>query len=146
MSNKKSLLKWTSYPLFDFPILGILVIIFSLTLSILVFYLTVNKWEAPLYFYLGMLIYFGSMFPFFIPTRYEFYDDEIIIYFCVVKVVKKYSDFGCYYADKKGVMLGTFKQPRRLDPFRGQSIRFSKTKKEECLLLKILSDKIGNHV
>jgi hypothetical protein len=40
-------------------------------------------------------------------------------------------------------MLSTFKMPRRLDPFRGQSLRFSKTKAEKEQLLEILRNKIG---
>ncbi|RLC48951.1 MAG: hypothetical protein DRZ79_06615, partial [Candidatus Cloacimonadota bacterium] len=61
----------------------------------------------------------------------------------IIKVEKKYSDFRCYYADKKGVMLGTFSRPRRLDNFRGQSIRFSKTQEEKERLFKLLDEKIG---
>ncbi len=144
MSNKKPLLEWTSYPLFDFLISGILVIIFSLTLSIWIFDLTINKWESPLYFYLGMLIYFGSLITFFIPTKYQFFDDKIVVTYFVVKIERIYADFGCFYADKKGVMLSTFKQPRRLDPFRGLSIRFSKKQNEKDALLNLLENKIGN--
>jgi hypothetical protein len=33
--------------------------------------------------------------------------------------------------------------PRRLDPFRGQSLRFSANKEEEKELISILTDKIG---
>ena len=135
MPNKKPLLEWTSHPLFDFPISGILVIIFSLTLSIWVFDLTINKWETPLYFYLGMLIYFGSLITFFIPTKYQFFDDKIVVTYFVIKVER---------IDKKGVMLCTFKQPRRLDPFRGLSIRFSKKQNEKNPLLNLLENKIGN--
>ena len=61
----------------------------------------------------------------------------------MIRIEKKYVDFGCFYADKKGVMLSTFKKPRRLDNFRGQSVRFSKNQKEKEELLKLLENKIG---
>lgn len=60
-----------------------------------------------------------------------------------MKVERKYKDFGCFYSDKHGVMLSTFKTPRRLDPFRGLSVRFSKTQSEKDELLKFLENKIG---
>jgi len=43
-------------------------------------------------------------------------------------------------------MLSTFKMPRNLDPFRGLSLRFSKTRNEKDELLIILEEKIGNKV
>ena len=81
---------------------------------------------------------------YFIPTRYEFYEYKILVWYAGIKIEKRYSDFKCYYADKKGVMLGTFMRPRRLDSFRGQSLRYSKTKKEKEQLLELLEQKIGN--
>ena len=115
-------------------------------LAVKLWKIAVIQWEMPLFYYLGLGIFFVSLLPYFMPTTYEFYEDKIRIIYWVVKVERKYSDFGCYYVDKKGVMLSTFTRPRRLDSFRGQSIRFSKTKEEKEELLKILSEKIGNQV
>jgi hypothetical protein len=60
-----------------------------------------------------------------------------------MKVQRPYKDFGCFYSDKHGVMLSTFKAPRRLDPFRGMSIRYSKDQLEKKELLDFLAIKIG---
>ena len=60
-------------------------------------------------------------------------------------MVKKYTDFGCFYYDKKSVTLGTFKRPRRLDSFRGTMLRFSKDKTEKEELLKFLRTKIEEY-
>jgi len=97
----------------------------------------------PLFFYLGMLVFIVTLIPYFIPTRYEFYDEKIIIFYLMIRIEKRYEDYGCFYSDKKGVMLSTFKKPRRLDSFRGQSIRFSRDQSEKEELMKLLENKIG---
>ncbi|OQX70930.1 MAG: hypothetical protein B6D62_03200 [Candidatus Cloacimonas sp. 4484_275] len=142
MSNKP-ILNWISYPFKDNPATSVLLILFYLIISIGLWQIAVVTWEMPLFFYLGILVFTISLLPYFIPTKYEFFDDKIVITYFIIKVEKKYSDFRCYYADKKGVMLGTFSRPRRLDNFRGQSIRFSKTQEEKERLFKLLDEKIG---
>ncbi|HHE38984.1 MAG TPA: hypothetical protein ENL20_10485 [Candidatus Cloacimonetes bacterium] len=143
MSNNP-VLSWTSHPLKDFPLSSILLLIFILLISIGLWEITFRSWEMPLFFYLGMLVFIVTLFPYFIPTKYEFYDEKIVIFYFIIRIEKRYEDFGCFYADKKGVMLSTFKKPRRLDSFRGQSIRFSKDQSEKEELLKFLELKIGN--
>jgi hypothetical protein len=141
--EEKPLLKWTSHPLVDYPLSSFLVVIVMLMVSILLYRMAFMTWEAPLYFYLGMLFFIGSLITWFIPTTYELYDNKIVIYYAFIKIEKVWSEFHCWYADKKGVLLSTFRQPRRLDSFRGQSLRFSKTKAEKEELYKILSEKAG---
>ena len=94
-------------------------------------------------FFGGLALVYGNLLPYFIQTQYELYDTEIVIYYAFIKVSRPYSQFACFYRDKLGLMLSTFKVPRRLDPFRGQSLRFSKTQKEVPQLLNILREKIG---
>lgn len=90
-----------------------------------------------------MLLVIGNLLPYFIQTEYEMYETEIIIYYAFIKITRPYAQFGCFYKDKRGVMLSTFKLPRRLDPFRGQSLRFSKSRQEIPALLELLRAKIG---
>jgi hypothetical protein len=146
MSNNEPKLSWTSHPLRDYPLTSIVLIVFIIILSAALWQIAVVSWEMPLFFYLGMGIFFFSLITYFIPTRYEFYEDNIVIYYLFVRIERVYSNFGCFYTDKKGVMLSTFKAPRRLDSFRGQSIRFSKTRSEKDELIKLLNEKIGNQV
>lgn len=146
MSNNEPKLSWTSYPLKDYPLTSIVLIVFIIILSAALWQISVVSWEMPLFFYLGLIIFLLSLITYFIPTSYEFYEDNIVIYYLFVRTERVYSDFGCFYTDKKGVMLSTFKAHRRLDAFRGQSIRFSKTRSEKDELIKILNEKIGNQV
>lgn len=146
MSNSQNLpiLKWTSHPLRDNLRTSFILLIFILLLSAGLWRIAVIDWEMPLFYYLGLLIFFLSLAPYFIPTTYEFFEEEIVIYYWFVKMKRPYSSYGCYYVDKKGVMLSTFKMPRRLDAFRGLNIRFSKNKAEKPDLLRLLDLKIGN--
>ncbi len=137
-------LTWTSHPFKDYPRSSLILVIFIMILAISLWKIAVEMWEMPLFYYLGMIIFLVSLITYFIPTRYELTDNKITIYYLMVKVEKRYEDFGCYYLDNKGVMLGTFKKPRRLDPFRGTSLRFSKDRSEKQQLLELLEIKIGN--
>ncbi|HNX03322.1 MAG TPA: hypothetical protein PKM71_06645, partial [Candidatus Cloacimonas sp.] len=81
--------------------------------------------------------------PYFILTEYELYEDRVQVRYLFLKVSRPFSDFGCFYEDKRGIMLSTFTAPRRLDAFRGLSLRFSADKKEREQLIFILMQKIG---
>jgi hypothetical protein len=72
-------------------------------------------------------------------TEYELYETRIQVRYLFFTINRQYSDFGCFYRDKHGIMLSTFKLPRRLDTFRGQSLRFSKSGEEIPLLIEILN-------
>jgi hypothetical protein len=145
MTQSEIRLSWTSHPLLDDLPRTIFLIIIIILVSLILYQTTIINWQAPLYFFLGMLFFLGSMITWFIPTTYSIYDDKIVIKYPFFAIEKKWGVFGCWYADKKGVMLGTFKRPRRLDNFRGQSLRFSKDKSEKDALFAILNEKIGNN-
>ena len=132
MSNNK-LLSWTSHPFKEYPTMSLLLSIFMILLAIGLWYLAVDVWEMPIFYYIGLFAFFFSLITYFIE-----------IYYWFIKVERSFADFGCYYSDKKGVMLSTFKRPRKLDPFRGLSLRFSRNKQEKEELMKILQKKIGN--
>ncbi len=143
MSNNK-LLSWTSHPFKEYPTMSLLLSIFMILLAIGLWYLAVDVWEMPIFYYIGLFAFFFSLITYFIPTKYNIYNTKIEIYYWFIKVERSFADFGCYYSDKKGVMLSTFKRPRKLDPFRGLSLRFSRNKQEKEELMKILQEKIGN--
>ncbi len=143
-NNATPILSWTSHPLRDNVRATIILFVFILILGVSLWRIAVIDWEMPLFYYLGMLIFIISLTPYFIPTTYEIFEEKIRVYYWFIKIERPFSDFGCYYADKKGIMLSTFKMPRRLDAFRGLNLRFSKQAKEKEKLLKILGEKIGN--
>ncbi len=144
MESQEELLRFTSHPLRDDVRRTIFLIIIMLIVSIILYQTAIVNWGAPIYFYLGMLFFIGSMITWFIPTTYILYNEKLIIWYWQIKIEKNWSEYGCWYADKKGVMLGTFKRPRRLDGFRGQSLRFSKSQSEKTRLFEILEEKVGN--
>lgn len=141
--SREVLLKWRSWPAVERPWTTVILVIFLLFVAFLVWNITVNIWQTPFYYILGMLLVLGNLLPWFIPTDYELDHQGVRVRYLFIKVERKWEDFGCFYQDKRGVMLSTFKMPRRLDPFRGQSLRFSANKEEEEALIKILMDKIG---
>lgn len=106
--------------------------------------ITVNEWKSPIFYYGGMVLVIANLLPYFIPTYYTLYESKIEIRYLILKINRFYSDFGCFYLDKRGIMLSTFKIPRRLDVFRGQSLRFSKDQSERQEVIKILQEKIGS--
>ena len=142
-TQEQPLLQWTSFPLRDYPKSSILLAVFMVFLAVLLWQIAVVEWEMPLFYVLGMLLVLGNLAPYYIPTRYKLFETRVDIEYLSIKISRKYSDFHCFYADKKGIMLGTFPQPNRLDRFRGQSLRFSKDRHEREELESILTKKIG---
>ena len=143
MSNDEPLYSWTSFPLIDRPTKSILLFLIIIFVTYYLYQQAIVRWEQPLFYVLGILIFFGSLTPYFVPTSYFFYEDRVIVKYPIIKIEKAYKEYGCFYVDKMGIMLSTFKQPRRLDAFRGQSIRFSKTASEKDDIIKFLQEKIG---
>lgn len=143
MSNDDIKYSWTSFPLLDKPKHTILVVVVTLIITYVLYQLAIVKWDQPLYYVLGLFIFFIGIFPYFVPTKYIFFEDGFTVQYPVIKVKKNYSDYRCFYVDKNGIMLSTFKTPRRLDAFRGQSIRFSKNSEEKPLIINFLKEKIG---
>lgn len=141
--SREPLLSWRSWPFVERSLASVLLVLFLLFLAYFLWNITVEQWQQPLYYILGMLLVLGSLLPYFIPTTYILYEYEIEVHYLFIKISRKYSDFGCFYADKRGIMLSTFKMPRRLDTFRGQSLRFSKDRAEKERLIEILKRKIG---
>ncbi|GAB1365485.1 hypothetical protein MASR1M36_03560 [Candidatus Cloacimonadaceae bacterium] len=141
--SPEPILTWKSWPFMERPLSSVLLIVFLSGLAVFLYWLSVIHWQQPLYYILGMLLVLGNLLPYFILTEYELYEDRYVIRYLFFKVSRAYSDFGCFYEDKHGIMLSTFKIPRRLDAFRGQSFRFSAKGNERDELNRILSEKIG---
>jgi hypothetical protein len=141
--SPEPLLNWKSWPFVERPYTSIFLMSFLVLLAVLLYQITVISWAQPLYYILGITLVILNLIPYFIPTEYELYEEKYIIHYLFVKISRPYSEFGCFYQDKHGIMLSTFKMPRRLDAFRGQSLRFSKNRSEQAELVQILTTKIG---
>ncbi len=141
--SPEPLLNWRSWPFVERPKTSVLLIAFLGFLAWFLWNLAVVQWQLPWFYFLGMLLILGNLLPYFIPTTYSLYEYEIVVHYLFLKVSRRYTDFGCFYSDKRGIMLSTFKLPRRLDAFRGQSLRYSKTQAEKEQLIEILGRKVG---
>ncbi len=141
--SPEPILSWRSWPFMERPLSSLLLIAFLCALALFLYWVTVENWHQPLYYILGMALVLANLLPYFILTEYELYEERFTVKYLFFRVSRPYSDFGCFYQDKRGIMLSTFKLPRRLDAFRGQSLRFSVRGEEREQLNLILSQKIG---
>ncbi|HPS38065.1 MAG TPA: hypothetical protein PL124_01490 [Candidatus Cloacimonadota bacterium] len=139
----KPLLSWKSVPFIERPYTTMALVSFLLLLSVLLYKITIMQWHTPFYYVIGMLLVIINLTPYFITTEYAMFEHEIVIKYAFMRITRKYADFGCFYKDKRGIMLSTFKLPRRLDSFRGQSLRFSKSQEEVPELIELLTRKVG---
>lgn len=136
--------EWVSFPFVDRPRTSTLLVAFLIFLSFLLRYFVEHAMLLPIaWFWAGMILILISISSYFIPSNYTFMENKVIARYLFIKFAREYKEFGCFYSDKHGVMLSTFKTPRRLDPFRGMSIRYSKTQLEKEELLDFLEKKIG---
>ncbi|MDP8231725.1 MAG: hypothetical protein P9L91_03545 [Candidatus Zophobacter franzmannii] len=143
MSNS-ILVSWVSWPFRDRPRASTLLSIFFVGMAVLLWNIAVVNWQMPFYYYFGMTILFMGLITYFIPSYYTFYDTHIEAKYLFFKVRREYTDFRCYFMDKRGIMLSTFRRPNRLDAFRGLNLRFSKDAEEKQELLELLEKRIGN--
>jgi hypothetical protein len=139
----KPLLEWNSFPFVERPLISLLLMMFLFLLSFLLWNIAIVIWQAPIFYFGGMLLVIGSLLPYFIKTKYQLCDNSIVAQYLFIRIERKYTDFGCFYLDKRGIMLSTFKTPRRLDPFRGFSLRLSALQTEKVEAIEILTNKIG---
>jgi len=101
-------------------------IVFLLFIWVLVYLF----FQSFFYMILSVVVLLGSLSSFFLPVRYVFYSDRVIIHFFLGKRSKPWSVFKNYYVDKNGVLLSPFPKPSRLDTFRGMYIRFRSNRAE----------------
>ena len=139
----KAIHHWVSFPFIERPKHSVAVCLIIILMAYILWELAIVSWDQPLYYILGILMLCGGLMPYFVPTEYYFFEEHFLVQYPFVKIEKLYREYGCFYADKMGIMLSTFTSPRRLDKFRGQSIRFSKTQEERKIIIEFLKEKIG---
>lgn len=74
---------------------------------------------------MAFVILGGSLFPFFLPTRYVFYVGGLESVFLGVHRRFVWDQFRSFYPDKNGVLLSPFAHPSRLENFRGIYLRYN---------------------
>lgn len=92
---------------------------------------TLQSWLATGYFtVVAVLLLWGQVAGFYLPTRYSLDDDRVSVRGIVAKREKQWSDFRSYYVDSDGVLLSPFVSRSRLERFRGLSLMFHANREE----------------
>ena len=79
---------------------------------------------------LSIVIFVGSLAPFFFSTTYILQNDCVIVRSLLRGFSRQWDSFSSYYPDKNGVLLSPFSSPSRLENFRGIYVRFSHNRSE----------------
>jgi hypothetical protein len=117
---------WKNHPAAYNPKRTMLVALFLILIFVAV-YLTTSSWVLTA---VAVLIMFGSLTSFFLPTIYSFDNKNIYIKTLSGKRTFNWGRFRSYYPDKNGVLLSPFLRPSRLENFRGIYLRFTNNRKE----------------
>lgn len=80
---------------------------------------------GPFFGVMAFVILAGSLFPFFLPTRYVLYAGGLESVFLGVHRRFTWTQFRSYYPDPNGVLLSPFVHPSRLENFRGIYLRYN---------------------
>jgi hypothetical protein len=72
----------------------------------------------------AVLLVWGQVAGFFLPTRYELTDERVTVRGLVSRREKEWDDFRSYYVDPHGLLLSPFVGRSRLERFRGVSLQF----------------------
>lgn len=73
---------------------------------------------------LGVLLVWGQVASFFLPTRYTLSDEKVSVAGVVARKEKAWNEFRSYLIDRDGVLLSPFPGRSRLERFRGVSLQF----------------------
>jgi hypothetical protein len=86
---------------------------------------TLQTWlHAGFFTVIAVLLVWGQVAGFFLPTRYTLTDDAVTVKGLLSRREKPWSDFRSYYVDREGVLLSPFAERSRLERFRGLSLQF----------------------
>lgn len=82
----------------------------------------------------------SSLYRYFVPFRYEFYEHELVVAAPLYRLTKPWDAFRSFYVDNNGVLLSPFAKPSRLENFRGVYVRFGENRSE---VLDFIREKIS---
>jgi hypothetical protein len=113
--NEKILMEITEHPLTRKPLLtimGVALIVFLSWSS----YFFINHFLTPVFVFLFLII---SNTSFFMPSRYVFTEEKMVIDRIIYRRSLAWTRFKSYVLDKNGVYLSTLSDAERFDRFRG---------------------------
>lgn len=120
---------WTVHPVRDHWKRSTLLLLF-LALFFVAVYLSFQSIAVT---FLSAICLICSLYRYFVPFHYEFYDDHVVVMSFSRRAMKPWSDFRSFYADRNGVLLSPFARPSRLENFRGIYLRFGACNRDEIL-------------
>ncbi len=80
--------------------------------------------------FLSAIFLIASLYRYFVPFRYEFYEHQLVVTAPFYRQTKPWSAFRSFYVDSNGVLLSPFAKPSRLENFRGIYVRFGANQSE----------------
>ena len=122
--------KWVSWPLRDEPRPKTALLLGLVALTVLV--------SSLLNLYCGILalvLLFILLGPYFLPCRFEVSETGVKKFFFLFNRYRVWSVYKRCVLQKDGVFLGKFAAPSRLDSFRGDFLRFSRTTDRERVMV-----------
>jgi len=120
---------WTCLPARDRPVAAVLVGLFLLGIWTAI-QLSWGEWFLTA---IAVLVLWGSLASFYIPTRFRMDDETISVGRLTGKREKPWSRYRRAAADRYGVHLSPFERRSRLDRFHGLNLRFDRKDRERVL-------------
>lgn len=113
-------LAWTAWPMRRSPVRAALGLAFIALVA-----WTLQNWLRTGYFtVLAVLLLWGQVAGFYLPTRYALTDEGVSVRGILAKREKTWEDFRSHFVDRDGVLLSPFIGRSRLERFRGLSLQF----------------------
>ena len=110
---------WVVHPLFDSPKKSVFLVSFLIFLLVGIQFLFGSLGITLL----SIVFLFGSLRQYFLPFRYEVYNNQITVSSFLSKQDRAWNEFRSYYVDQHGILLSPFPKPSRLENFRGIYVR-----------------------
>jgi hypothetical protein len=103
-------------------------------LAIMVGTAAISFMLAPVYGLLAVLMLFILLGPYFLPSRFEVTEGGVLKRFPLFSRNRPWSVYKRFVLQEDGVFLSPFPHPSRLDSFRGDFLRFSRTTDRQAVM------------
>lgn len=118
-------MEWTSHPYIENKKKTTLLAVF-----LWVLFIGLYVWFKLWGLIIGILLIGSAVYPYFIPTRYKFDEEYIVIKGLFMQRKREWGEFRSFYPDKNGIFLSPFPKPTRLENYRGIYIKFGDRRNE----------------
>jgi uncharacterized protein (DUF58 family) len=113
---------WVSWPLRDEKRPKTTLLVGLIVLTVLI-----AAWWAVFWGGLALVLLLVLLGPYFLPCRFEVSERGVKKFFPMFNRDRPWSAYKRFVPQRDGVFLGTFPAPSRLDSYRGDFLRFSRT-------------------